>query len=307
MLHKEIELDFSVREKVGKYLDYPGEPEMTLNESAFLTSMIKKQKPKKILELGVAAGGTTTIILEALIQINTNFKMFSVDLNANFYRNKSLKTGFLANKFIDENDISVHQFIFNKTIPEIIESIGSGIDLVVLDTTHSLPGELLDFIIVYPFLSENAMVLLHDTGLNIIKNNNSYATKLLFDLVIAEKYQLYDDTYIFPNISGFIVNSETKKNVINLFSALTLNWNYNLNEHTDHYHKMIKKYYNDMLANYFLKINNSQKALNKQIYTSPKNKLFSILFVSLKLINDSGFLFFLKTILRRLSRTKRNI
>lgn len=32
-------------------------------DSAFLCGIIKKQKPKKILELGIASGGTTAIIM----------------------------------------------------------------------------------------------------------------------------------------------------------------------------------------------------------------------------------------------------
>ena len=83
------------------------EPEMSDFDSAYLCGLIKERKPKKILELGIAAGGTTSIILENLLQLglDSTCEIHSVDLNETFYRDiphlkeqnyHIRKSGFLA-------------------------------------------------------------------------------------------------------------------------------------------------------------------------------------------------------------------
>ena len=45
---------------------------MSINDLSFLCGLIKKFKPKKIVEIGVAAGVSTTVILECLKLLNYN-------------------------------------------------------------------------------------------------------------------------------------------------------------------------------------------------------------------------------------------
>ena len=63
----EIVLDFEPRKKILPKLPIvPNEPEMTEFESAFLCGVLNKFKPKKILEVGVAADGTTAVIMQCM-------------------------------------------------------------------------------------------------------------------------------------------------------------------------------------------------------------------------------------------------
>jgi len=45
-----------------------------------------------------------------------------------------------------------------------MKSIGNNIDMVFIDSAHFEPGEILDFLIVLPFLKEEAIVMFHDIG-----------------------------------------------------------------------------------------------------------------------------------------------
>ena len=59
--------DYEPRRKILSHIpNVPGEPEMSEFESAFLCGLLKKFRPKKILEIGVAAGGTTAVMLQCL-------------------------------------------------------------------------------------------------------------------------------------------------------------------------------------------------------------------------------------------------
>ena len=98
----EVSLDYESRQKIlpklPQFVSSHGhrEPEMTEFESAFLCGMLKKIHPKKILEVGVAGGGTTAIILQALEDIGEPYEMNSIDASETFYRDRTKPSGFMA-------------------------------------------------------------------------------------------------------------------------------------------------------------------------------------------------------------------
>ena len=68
------------------------------NEPYFINGIIRKFKPKKCLEVGVARGGSSIIILNALKDINDSF-LISLDLNT--FR-KRFKIGENVKNFFPE-------------------------------------------------------------------------------------------------------------------------------------------------------------------------------------------------------------
>ena len=162
-------------------------PEMQPEESAFVCGLIRKYRPKKILEVGVAAGGTTAIILNCLSLLDIDADLYSVDLSEKYYRDSSLKTGFLAESAKKILKNSRHTTYYGYYLPECIESIGDGIDFVILDTVHSLPGELLDFLVSLNKLTNGAVVVMHDVLLPYWCTNSrgAMATTQLFSCVVS--------------------------------------------------------------------------------------------------------------------------
>jgi predicted O-methyltransferase YrrM len=73
-------------------------PEMSQYESFMLSGLIKMKCPKKVVELGVAEGATTCVIMKTFELLNTmgneSFEVYSVDLNKNLYYDASKKTGY---------------------------------------------------------------------------------------------------------------------------------------------------------------------------------------------------------------------
>ena len=68
--------------------------EMSLWQLSYLYGLIRDQHPHKILEIGVAAGGTTSVILNCLSKLDIKCQLFSVDVSEKFYRDHKYKTGF---------------------------------------------------------------------------------------------------------------------------------------------------------------------------------------------------------------------
>ncbi len=165
--------------------------EMTKFEQSFLCGLLKMKKPNKIVEVGVSAGGTTAVILNCLSILNSSAKMYSIDFAKRYYRNPKMETGFIAKdiKKVLKSDVQ-HEILTGNVAPAFLEQIGKNIDFLILDTVHTLPGELLDFLAIFPYLSPKATVVLHDVSLNLqhtISSARSYSTKVVFDIVVADK------------------------------------------------------------------------------------------------------------------------
>ena len=89
--------------------------------------------------------------MKCLDLLNSNARMYSVDLNKQCYRKQEKVTGYQLNEVREElANFSNHKFLLGCILPEVIDQIGKDIDFVVLDTVHSLPGELLDILCILP-------------------------------------------------------------------------------------------------------------------------------------------------------------
>ena len=134
------------------------------NQREFLNGVIRKFKPKKILEIGVAEGGSSIIILNAIKDIK-DAHLYSVDLSSNS------QIGYCVRDLMKE-DLNRWTLYTGNIVAKFIEEIGNNIDMVFIDSAHFEPGEILDFLIVFPFLKEGAIVGFHDIGNQITKSGN---------------------------------------------------------------------------------------------------------------------------------------
>lgn len=261
-MYKNVDLFFEPRKRCIQENDWPkSEPEMTDFESAFLCGLIRYKRPRKIVEVGVAGGGTTAIILKCLelLNIQDTCEVYSVDKLEKFYRGHGEPTGYLAEKSLNRKDVKFkHTFLFGKLLPEVLDEIGNDIDFVILDTEHSVPGEILDFLAVLPYLKQSACVVLHDLAANHIgRNHEAYVTQLLLSCVVADKYLNFSDdrNLGYPNIGAFDVNTETREHIADVFLCLLITW-YKIKSE-DVYQKYIyfyKSHYSTELTSLFEKI-----------------------------------------------------
>lgn len=220
-----------------KFSQYKGYCEMSEFEQAFLCGMIKNAHPKKVVEIGVSAGGTTAVILNCLAMLGEDVRMYSCDLNKTYYRDSSKPVGFVAEELkpyiLDRESGQAkvnHTILSGGYAPEFLPEIGKDIDFLILDTVHWLPGEMLDFIACLPYLKKGATVVLHDVSMNVTINNDAIATKFVFDTVVADKYimKTEDRPCEFPNIAAFKITNDTYRYIRDCFSSLTITWSYML-------------------------------------------------------------------------------
>lgn len=187
----------------------------------YIGGLIKEKHPKKIVEIGVSAGGTTCFIMRTLEKLGMESKVYSVDIARSFHLNPQKECGYQIKEA--ENilsNIGNHRLLLEKNIAEVIDDeIGAGIDMLILDTIHYLPGELLDFLICYPYLTDDAVVVLDDlTFAHFGENTNAIATKVLFDLITADKV-LPENGGVYPKMAGFALNTDTPAYIKNVWGG----------------------------------------------------------------------------------------
>ena len=247
----EIPLDFDFKEELKTQLPEAFEvKEMSNFDVAFLCGLVKWKRPKKIVEVGVSAGGTTAALIYRLQAMGYDYSMYSIDISQSAYRQPGKRTGYIGAMAARRFGAQSHTFMLGSILPDKLDEIGPGIDFLILDTTHLLPGEVLDFLAAYPYLEDGAVVCMHDVSTNFkaLNRSNCIATNVLMNNVVAEKYVGTDDKrpFGYPNIGAFIIGPETGRYITNVFGALTQCWEeFPSEDQMDSYTRIIERAYSE--------------------------------------------------------------
>ena len=205
--------------------------EMAKNERYFLNGIIRYLKPSKILEVGIANGGGTVIILNAIRDLDNSY-LISADYCEKFYAGDSSKPSAsdkLSGWLIDDK----FPYLKDKwtvyrggDVSRYVEIIRGNIDMLVLDTAHSHPWETLNFLCVLPFMKKDSWCVLHDISLPIIGRFNDLACRYLYGHAASDIKVMPVSDYdsYFANIGAFHVTEDTIKYVQNLFESLLNLW-----------------------------------------------------------------------------------
>ena len=211
------------------------------NQREFINGIIRKFKPKKLLEVGVLLGGSSIIILNAIKDMK-NSNLFSIDIRDNEIIGSCLYNHFpyLKNKWtLYKGDITARY----------IEKIGNNIDLAMIDTSHFEPGEILDFLMILPFLREEAIVIFHDIDHQITHSHgkdmrNEWAPYIIFNLIRGEKFLPSGEGILNKDIGAIKLEKKQKRFIHDYCRALGGQWEYFPSEsHITEIINFFKKYY----------------------------------------------------------------
>ena len=152
--------------------------QMYNNDREFLNGIIRKFRPHKILEIGVCYGGSSIIMLNAINDFKDS-KLYSIDLDSNENVGKCVYKYF-------PDFVKKWELFKGNVASNFMKKIGDNIDMVFIDTAHFEPGEILDFLIVLPFLKEGAIIIIHDIGNQITRGyqRNEWAPYIIIIFII---------------------------------------------------------------------------------------------------------------------------
>ena len=209
---------------------------MFKNQKEFLNGLIRKFKPKKIVEVGARFGGSAIVMLNAIDDFKDS-KLYSIDLDSSEHVGECLRKDF-------PNFMKKWTLFKGKIACEYIEQIGGDIDMAFIDTIHTEPGEILDFLMVLPFLKENAVVVFHDIAIQITGWLEKSAPYIIFNGIRGEKFLPSGDDVLKQDIGAAILDSNQKKYYQEYFRLLGGQWYYfPKEEHVNQMRNFFKKYY----------------------------------------------------------------
>ena len=100
-------------------------------------------------------------------------------------------------------------------------------DFVFLDTAHRMPGELLNFIEILPFLNENAIIFLHDILIHFYLKSILYPSNiLLYPIIYGDKLFLKKKYNSIDSIGAVFLYKNQEKHYSDYFFSLLNFWQY---------------------------------------------------------------------------------
>lgn len=253
---------------------------LTLDHVFLINGLIRKHKPKNLLEIGVARGGSSILILNA-IKDYPDSQLISIDLFTKWRKIK--KIGYLVEQNFPE--LMKKWKLFLGDMPhKFLSKLNLKFDFLFLDTAHVSPGEFFNIIEALPFLNENAIVVLHDTLLHLsyaLKTDRTfYQAKItptqiyLMSSLIGEKILLPKNLHDFVNIGVVCLGEKQKKYYLNYFLLMMTIWEYMpTDEQLNGFREFIKKYYDDSI---FLRIFDNSVDYNRRFFDNIKEKRYKL-------------------------------
>lgn len=265
--------------------------EMTHDERIFFVDTLMKHKPKKILEVGVSAGGSATLILETVKRISPNSQLHSIDLSEYWWLGTGEKVGFIIDDYFPYLKTNWHLYTGNYAAT-FMDQIGGEIDCCLIDTAHVIPGEILDFLMVFPYLKKNALILFHDTSLHTNLYRETFVTCGLLSILKGKKTSpnrqaslnmskdsVYKTSTLFPNLATIELHEDTKDHLFDIFNFLTFPWVYPISQKdTDFLSSYFLRFYDSFLVDMFIKTRNYYQENLKNFY----KKKFTEVYRSIK-------------------------
>ena len=246
---------------------------MSPSQYSLINGIIRKHKQKNRLEVGVASGGSSILILKSIKDIK-GAKLITLDLNTNLYINKNNLTGYRVKAFFHELINKLQ--LFTGEQPHIfLEKLNLKYDFIFLDTAHISPGEIINLIEILPFLKENAIIILFDIIQHFIKEkktNNiqslSSSQLLLMSALQGDKIIINNGNNI-DNMGAIFLYPNQKDYYLNYFLLLLSFWDYiPTNKQINEIRIFIKKYYKNSL---YLQIFETALNNNKKYVYKTKN------------------------------------
>lgn len=190
---------------------------MESSELDFLCNLVSQFRPKKILQTSMATREIDEALQNCICGLDYVCQMYSV------------------------HDLTAQPF------PTCLETVGPGIDLLILDAVGRTPMEVMDFLVAFPYLQRDAIVAVRDVARWKRDSSHKLANSMLMKNITARRFphcaELYPDfkEYVTLCIDGTCsvdynqelvvitavqIFEETEEYLNDLFAVLYSPWTY---------------------------------------------------------------------------------
>ena len=175
-------------------------------EASFLYACVERAKPEIVVEIGMAAGLSSTVVLSALAERAEldapPLRLHAFDLATTYYADESKQVGYLVDELVPEHKapLRIHAPGTARDARAILAE--QSVDFLFIDGNHRHPWPALDLLLLIPILRDRATVCFHDVNLPFAHpGRNVWGAKRVFDALSADK--IYGGRQSMPNIGAF--------------------------------------------------------------------------------------------------------
>jgi predicted O-methyltransferase YrrM len=152
-------------------------------DAAFFAGMVIETRPTRLVEIGVASGWGSCILLHALSVAGIdNAEIVGIDIAPRFFYDEAYATGQCVTDVMPAQ-LDRYRLITGATAGESATRIGGAIDFAFIDAHHMHPWATLDLLAVLPSMRPGSWVAMHDLSLSLKadQEHHNRGPKYLFE------------------------------------------------------------------------------------------------------------------------------
>jgi methyltransferase family protein len=217
-----------------------GTGNISRQDGYFLLSLIELSRPAHILEVGVASGTSTLMLLRMIDRIAPDTTLLSIDLASEYYADQSKPVGYLVGENYEIpsknwkllTQVGAMSFAQH---PEVVwEDQRRYYDLVFVDAHHGHPWPTFDALCVLPFCVPGTWIALHDINLPLLGDYPFYGAVHVvqdwpLDVVVSDQEPI-------PNTGAIRLSDAAEHDVARLVRVLDRPWDCGV--HSFHAHRI---------------------------------------------------------------------
>jgi len=188
---------------------------VTLSESKFIYDQIIRYNAANCIEIGVASGCSSAVIVAALEENQANAKtqnhcLFSYDLLKHCYWNKSLSVGYGGREMLKDLD-SYNWVLRTKTTCLDLKKyhLVNSVDFIFIDACHDHPWPAIDTLACLPYIKNGGVICLHDINLPTV--NRRFQIEGVKNVYYGLKCKKFSIDEKIPNIGCIVINNNKRK------------------------------------------------------------------------------------------------
>ena len=204
------------------------------DDMVFVIEQICKNKPKLLVELGIASGVSSAGIIYANKLVKESSKnweciLYSFDINDKCYWDKSLEVGYAVKEMLESNWKLNWNLILNSSVIDFEKYFSkNSIDFLFIDANHRHPYPTLDLLFAFSYLKSNALVCIHDINLpNLGSTSSEYgANNLFYNIDLSKEI---DRSSEIPNMGLLKIEKQQQPNLKQSILDIVFNYKWETN------------------------------------------------------------------------------
>ena len=129
----------------------------------FLAGLAHFANARNLVEIGVASGWSSAVLLKALDRLNGDATVTGIDLSPTYYLDSSIPTGRAVEEAVPELAKN-YRLLTGRLAFDAMPEVGK-VDFAFIDGHHMHPWATLDMLSVLPFMERGRWVAMHDLNL----------------------------------------------------------------------------------------------------------------------------------------------